>query len=636
MKINKSTCFICVLLLFFSYSYAETNVESDNKLLQVTDSLQKQLEDSIEELNALRETIANEKIPLNRRLNELESELSDVRSEYQETIRILDTRTLNITNLRNKIKSRQEELSYLSNNLFGQYIRNFESRLHIAELQKYSKQLEDARLAPDNSNLTQQDIYNIQVDVLETTFDRFEGALGGIRFGGNALDDTGLVNIGTFLMIGPMVIFKSIDGSVVGTVEQKIGSLEPSVIAFGSPINSQEASDIISEAGGAFPFDPTQGNAHKIEETKETFQEHVMKGGPVMYPIFLLAGSALLVALLKWIYLAFKRKPSKKSIQELLAAVEKRDKKLIKEKVENVKGPTGEMLSAAVDHIKEPRDLIEEVMYEKLLATRLKLQSFLPFISISAASAPLLGLLGTVTGIINTFKLITVFGSGDVKMLSGGISEALITTECGLIVAIPSLLIHAFLSRKAKGITDEMEKSAVAFTNQLSKTPFKKDKTKEIVKDLTDTPTKEISQDIGDKTAAIINNIEVNTSDKKEYADDIAGSLMHSKVVTIDKNATVAQAVEKIRETDINDSIDTIIIIDDNGKFLGHVKIRQLLSRPEQTRVDTLMDEKSHFVHVDTHKSKVDDLFNQHDVNNIAVVNHDNQLVGLITRNGQS
>jgi biopolymer transport protein ExbB len=78
-------------------------------------------------------------------------------------------------------------------------------------------------------------------------------------------------------------------------------------------------------------------------------------------------------------------------------------------------------------------------------------------------------LLGTVTGIINTFKLLTVFGSGDVKMLSGGISEALITTEFGLIVAIPTLLAHAFLSRRAKGITDRMEQLAIGFITELER-----------------------------------------------------------------------------------------------------------------------------------------------------------------------
>ena len=85
-----------------------------------------------------------------------------------------------------------------------------------------------------------------------------------------------------------------------------------------------------------------------------------------------------------------------------------------------------------------------------------------------ASSAPLLGLLGTVTGIINTFKQITIFGSGDVKQLSGGISEALITTKFGLIVAIPSLLLHAYLSRKARAVTSEMEAQAVQFANEVA------------------------------------------------------------------------------------------------------------------------------------------------------------------------
>ena len=89
-------------------------------------------------------------------------------------------------------------------------------------------------------------------------------------------------------------------------------------------------------------------------------------------------------------------------------------------------------------------------------------------IATCVALCPLLGLLGTVTGIINTFKMITVFGTGDPKTLSGGISEALITTKFGLVVAIPSLIIHAFLSRTAKGKIDGMEQAAISFTNVLA------------------------------------------------------------------------------------------------------------------------------------------------------------------------
>jgi biopolymer transport protein ExbB len=77
----------------------------------------------------------------------------------------------------------------------------------------------------------------------------------------------------------------------------------------------------------------------------------------------------------------------------------------------------------------------------------------------------LLGLLGTVMGMIATFKLISSSGSGDPKLLAAGISEALIATATGMSVAIPSLLFHAFLSRKAKGIIGSMEQTAVGFIN---------------------------------------------------------------------------------------------------------------------------------------------------------------------------
>jgi len=70
---------------------------------------------------------------------------------------------------------------------------------------------------------------------------------------------------------------------------------------------------------------------------------------------------------------------------------------------------------------------------------------------------------------INTFKLITIFGTGDAKSLSGGISEALITTEFGLIVAIPSLIMHALLSRRAQGVMANMERIAVSFVNGINR-----------------------------------------------------------------------------------------------------------------------------------------------------------------------
>ncbi|HVS10056.1 MAG TPA: MotA/TolQ/ExbB proton channel family protein [Planctomycetota bacterium] len=428
----------------------------------------RQLEEAIAGLDALREQIAGEKIPLSRKLGELEAELARLRLEHQSTSRLLDGRTLDLTNLRSEIRSRQDEATYLSN-LLSEYIRNFESRLHIAEIRRYEEPLQAAKLAAENSNLSEEEVFEAQVALLATSLERLHDAVGGTRFEGIAVDPGGVVEEGTFVLIGPAAIFRSADGQRVGTAEQRLGSLEPAQVAFANPEDSAAAAQLASGAAGSFPLDPTLGNAHKIEATQESFLEHVKKGGPVMVPIFALAGAALFVAIYKWARLAALRRPSRKQIAALLDAVALRDKAAARHKAAALEGPVGRMLAAGVEHLREPRELIEEVMYERVLTTRLALERGLPFIAVSAASAPLLGLLGTVTGIITTFKLITVFGSGDVKTLSGGISEALITTEFGLIVAIPSLLLHAFLSRKVRGIIGQMETAAVGFVNQVSK-----------------------------------------------------------------------------------------------------------------------------------------------------------------------
>ena len=94
------------------------------------------------------------------------------------------------------------------------------------------------------------------------------------------------------------------------------------------------------------------------------------------------------------------------------------------------------------------------------------LNRFGAFIILIAAVAPLLGLLGTVTGMIATFDIITEFGTGDPKLLSGGISIALVTTEVGLAVAIPALIFGNLLSGWAESIKDDMEKAALHVMNR--------------------------------------------------------------------------------------------------------------------------------------------------------------------------
>jgi len=584
---------------------------------EAAESVQRQLEEALAELNVLREQAASETVPLNKELSDLEAELVDVRREYQQTSRLLDSRTLDLSNLRAEIKSRHEEAAYLSN-LLGEYIRNFESRLHIAELQRYRQALEAAKLAAENSTLSDQEVYEQQAELLGVSLDRLEEALGGTWFDGTAVDSNGTVKPGTFVLIGPVALFQSADKTSIGTVEQRLGSLEPAVVGFADPADAVAASKVISESKGFLPLDPTLGNAHKIEKTQETLLSHIQKGGPVMYPIFGLAGAALLVALFKWLSMAFLRTPSRKRIRQLLEAIaEHKSADTVLQRAKAVKGPVGKMLYAGAEHLKQPRELIEEVMYEKVLATRLKLERFLPFVAISAASAPLLGLLGTVTGIINTFKLITVFGSGDVKTLSGGISEALITTEFGLIVAIPSLLIHAFLSRKARGVVNQMEKAAVALVNQIGKTPYRRDNAKD--------------RAVGQSAGAVG---EASIASVKGYRPGSAGDVMDHKVVSLAQTATVGEAIDTIRASELDDDVDSVFVVNDQGKYVGHVPVRRLLSRPEKVVMESLAEKGALFVRVDTHQHEVQEFLKKNGLVSAAVLDQGDQLVGRITRRG--
>ena len=431
---------------------------------------QADLDKALEELAQLRESIAAEKLPLTKKLHEREDKLVDLRAEADRLNRRLDAANLDLTNLQARLKAREDERGYLSN-LLDEYIRNFESRVHVAELQRYRDLVRRAHTAPENPDLPPSAVYAAQAAVVEASLDRLLDNAGGSRFQGNAVDPDGRIRKAEFALVGPVALYRAEDGSSAGLAEQRLGSLEANMVPFQDPVLVADATKVVQTGQGTMPFDPTLGNATKVEATEETLVEQIEKGGPVMIPILLLAGAALVVAFLKWIQLARVRSPSTKAVAAMLEALRRREHAATSKAAQALPGPTGEMVRAGVEHIAEPKELVEEVMFERMLETRLRLQAYLPFIAMAASAAPLLGLLGTVTGMINTFKLITVFGTGDAKTLSSGISEALITTEFGLIVAIPSLLLYAYLSRRARRMIDGMEKTAVSFLNRLGGTP---------------------------------------------------------------------------------------------------------------------------------------------------------------------
>jgi len=139
------------------------------------------------------------------------------------------------------------------------------------------------------------------------------------------------------------------------------------------------------------------------------------------------------------------------------------------EKLKGYKGSTARVIKATLRNIKKERAHVEDIVMENILNESSQIDRFGSFVLVIAAVAPLMGLLGTVTGMIETFDVITEFGTGDPKLLSGGISAALVTTMQGLIVAIPLLLIGNLLSGWAQSIKDSMEQHALHIVNLYEK-----------------------------------------------------------------------------------------------------------------------------------------------------------------------
>lgn len=203
-----------------------------------------------------------------------------------------------------------------------------------------------------------------------------------------------------------------------------------------------------------------------IEPKKEkTFMEIVEAGGSIAYVIVGLGLVALVLALIR----GFLLYGASRFDKELLNNIQEGNLELVKEKTLKGGTPFDRVLLKTLSAGDKEREARENVIHESILGELNYLDKFGAIILVMAAVAPLLGLLGTVTGMISTFDIITEFGTGDPKLLSSGISEALITTKLGLVVAIPSLLLGNLLGGWSGKIKVMLEREALRLSNQFDK-----------------------------------------------------------------------------------------------------------------------------------------------------------------------
>ena len=433
-------------------SFEEAQADVDRRLTQ-----------SLQELARLRERIAKEKIPLSRSVSQLEDEVLTLRQEHARLLKIRDTRTIDLTSLRRQVESLADQEDFVDSRL-SEFVRDFEARLDISELPLYEERTAAARLAGQNANLDAQGRRKAQLEVVGAALDRLREQLGGQVFAGEALSPEGVLTRGRFVAFGPTVFYASDDGSVAGLVENQLNAADPVVVRLPGGLDAGIVA-LVRDGRGELPFDATLGKALKIEKARKSLVRYVQEGGFVGYVIIALGGAALLLTLFKCHEILRFQVADAEQVDGVLEELAKGNQEAAAWEARQVPGIAGEMLSTGVEHAAEKRGVLEELLFEKVLKVRPELERFLPFLAITAAAAPLLGLLGTVVGMIETFQLITVFGTGDAKSLSSGISKALVTTAMGLIVAIPTLILHGALSRMAKRKLGLLEELSVAFVN---------------------------------------------------------------------------------------------------------------------------------------------------------------------------
>ena len=200
---------------------------------------------------------------------------------------------------------------------------------------------------------------------------------------------------------------------------------------------------------------------------KTVVKEFFESGGPILFPLAFIILWALVIIINRLVIYSIKYSRSNRFINEAVTLLSKGEKEKAQSLAQKRKSIHARILETCLKHAKWKRGAAEKSIKEALLTEVPQLDKHLNTLAVLAAAAPLLGLLGTVTGMIRMFEAITKFGTGDPKLLAGGISEALITTEVGLSIAIPLLLIHNFLRNRRNRIQANMERYAMQILNRI-------------------------------------------------------------------------------------------------------------------------------------------------------------------------
>jgi biopolymer transport protein ExbB len=250
--------------------------------------------------------------------------------------------------------------------------------------------------------------------------------------------DVDLIRIGDFNLAanGKYFVYSAETGRVEELVRQPSSRYTGTI----DDLESAAPGEIV-----AFGIDPSRGQLLRIMINAPGWVERFDQGGPVGYFIAFMGMIGLALVLERTVY---------------LSGVAKKVRASIKSGAASSNNPLGRVLTVYANNKNVDVETLELKLDEAILKETPALERFLTLIKMISAVAPLFGLLGTVIGMIATFQAITLFGTGDPQLMAGGISQALVTTVLGLLVAIPILFLHSLVAGMSKGVIHILEEQS--------------------------------------------------------------------------------------------------------------------------------------------------------------------------------
>jgi len=399
---------------------------------------------------------------LHKDKSELQAELDRLREETKKNKQALASAREEFQSLRQEERELREEISEEKKEIrevegiVTEAARNARSLFEASPItHRGTERLEAAREILASEEFPGMQAIQGLMDGLWTEM-RASGEIA--EYSGDIVDRDGRVQTAEIHRIGALTAVYDIPESGRGYLRPEDNGTLAAVEGKAPWLDRWSLGSYLSGDSSALPLDVSGGRVFHRWSEEKSVQEWLASGGILVWPILLIAAAALILAGERFVFLLRIRSDSDRIMERVSDLAREQKWGECRDYCRRFsRSPACRVLDSVLEHLGSSREVMENAVQEALLRQTPRLERFVPTLSVLAAVAPLIGLLGTVTGMIATFQAITLHGSGDPSLMAGGISEALVTTQLGLAVAVPVMLLHHLLERRVDAILSDAE-----------------------------------------------------------------------------------------------------------------------------------------------------------------------------------